>query len=282
MSIAYHYCTLETAYAILSNRSFYLTDIYSSNDSMEIQYQLDLLLRLIKERDISEELLELNIETSKLNYRYIYALCLCYEPDLLTLWTRYANDGKGVAIGLDLDKLNISHQLPSQNIVPRKCVGIGTCKYNLHDQEQIIQHAISYYLDQRLFLSSSKTELNFEDKLSECFMSLKRSSPVFKHPSFADEREVRILFTPGDVYQNHSNYLNIGNISIHERNELNGRYYHEMTIDNDEIFKEIIIGPKNNISSDEISSFLLENNLSNIDIKKSNIPYRNRVVSTNH
>lgn len=124
MTLTYHYCSLETACAIVQNASLRLCDVTKSNDSAEITYgyaaamdslrraglvrgsggdlhfadDWDGLLRpdyraLLREA-LSEHLLPPN--------RLCYAACLSRKPDRLSQWRAYGDDGRGVALGFDL------------------------------------------------------------------------------------------------------------------------------------------------------------------------------------
>ncbi|MEF2736199.1 MAG: DUF2971 domain-containing protein [Bifidobacterium choerinum] len=124
MPLTYHYCSLDTACAIVQNGSLRLCDVTKSNDSAEITYgyaaatdglrraglvsgsgdglrfvdDWDALLRpdyraLLREA-LSDHMLPPN--------RLCYAACLSEEADLLSQWRAYGDDGRGAALGFDL------------------------------------------------------------------------------------------------------------------------------------------------------------------------------------
>lgn len=124
MPLTYHYCSLETACAIISNASLRLCDITKSNDSAEITYgyaaAMDSLKRigLISGSGPTLEFADHWIELLRPEYqtllrealsrhllppnRLCYAVCLSERADQLSQWRAYGDDGRGVALGFDL------------------------------------------------------------------------------------------------------------------------------------------------------------------------------------
>lgn len=117
MPLTYHYCSLETACAIISNASLRLCDITKSNDSAEITYgyaaALDSLKRigLISGSGPTLEFADHWIELLRPEYqtllrealsrhllppnRLCYAVCLSERADQLSQWRAYGDDGRG-------------------------------------------------------------------------------------------------------------------------------------------------------------------------------------------
>ena len=111
--IIYHYCSLEALYSIVSSRSFWLTSLESTNDKKELKLGQkilnDLLQEMIyKERNTDmkkflEKVLNAPTDLEYRKYRYqtsyhYYGASFVEQPDSLTHWERYGNDGYGVSI----------------------------------------------------------------------------------------------------------------------------------------------------------------------------------------
>ncbi len=116
--IVYHYASIGTFMAMLGNKTLRMTNIAKSNDRSEVSYALDIIaeathkylvrylkqsgddeaLAIIVENFDAEEFFKNILSESNLIY---YAVCFSREPDLLSQWRGYANDGNGVAIGFD-------------------------------------------------------------------------------------------------------------------------------------------------------------------------------------
>ena len=120
--IVYHYCSLESLNSILKNRSLRLTNILKSNDSMEISWicryydaefkrAYENASDLFRSKISSERLMgyvklftDEFFNENHADFRY-YVTCFSYQNDLLSQWRGYADDGRGAAIGFDLDVL---------------------------------------------------------------------------------------------------------------------------------------------------------------------------------
>lgn len=127
--VGYYYCSLETFLSILKNRKIYLSDPLKMNDKLEIKWYLKKLidktndkfksffeaLKLRSGLDFSIDDL-LNILDSK-GQRSVYISCFSKKPDLLSQWRAYADDGNGVSIGFDLDKIGKKDNLFYEEII---------------------------------------------------------------------------------------------------------------------------------------------------------------------
>ena len=108
--------------SILKNRSLRLTNILKSNDSMEISWicryydaefkrAYENASDLFRSKISSERLMgyvklftDEFFNENHADFRY-YVTCFSYQNDLLSQWRGYADDGRGAAIGFDLDVL---------------------------------------------------------------------------------------------------------------------------------------------------------------------------------
>lgn len=136
--IVYHYCSLESLNSILKNRSLRLTNILKSNDSMEISWicryydaefkrAYENASDLFRSKISSERLMgyvklftDEFFNENHADFRY-YVTCFSYQNDLLSQWRGYADDGRGAAIGFDLDVLKevvtVSPEISKPSIV---------------------------------------------------------------------------------------------------------------------------------------------------------------------
>ena len=115
-NIVYHYTSIEAFLNIIKTKSFRLTDIEKSNDSMEKKLVVNTLLNLMRDtfnrigtasllKPAIKEAIEI-IENGK--DFYSFACCFSGEKDSLSQWRGYADEAKGVAIGIDKSKINFS------------------------------------------------------------------------------------------------------------------------------------------------------------------------------
>ncbi len=116
--VLYHYCSLDTFFNIMKNRSIWLSDVSKSNDAQELSWitrQLKSSLSCyffkfydrIREKGLLEQLNDPeykeiiggldNLDLSKT--LKCWAFCLSEKEDNLGQWRGYADDGQGLAIG---------------------------------------------------------------------------------------------------------------------------------------------------------------------------------------
>jgi len=104
MPIIYHYCDANAFMSIVENLKLRLSSTSKMNDLNEGSVTEKYLVSLLKEgdREASIEELRAHIEMAK---DEMYACCFSRDPDSTVQWMAYANEGKGFAIGFDVDSL---------------------------------------------------------------------------------------------------------------------------------------------------------------------------------
>jgi hypothetical protein len=106
-----------------------------------------------------------------------FVACFSLHGDLLSQWRAYADDGRGFAIGFH--SRSLKQQLPA------------TFLRVLYDKEQQVKEMmaaiVAIYLRQSAPEESSKRVFEEDCALLRLFMT------SFKHPSFAEEQEVRAV-----------------------------------------------------------------------------------------
>ena len=153
--IVYHYCSLESLNSILKNRSLRLTNILKSNDSMEISWicryydaefkrAYENASDLFRSKISSERLMgyvklftDEFFNENHADFRY-YVTCFSYQNDLLSQWRGYADDGRGAAIGFDLDVLKevvtVSPEISKPSIV-----SLHKISYSEAEQREVVR-----------------------------------------------------------------------------------------------------------------------------------------------
>ena len=212
----YHYCSLDTFLKIIKNSSIWLSDIQKSNDFREMawfrQQYYDFILEKYNNTDdkniktICETIFSISAvdgfekfpewllptvrnhskETRDIFFSLrTYAFCLSELSDSLGQWRGYANDGKGVAIGFSkkyLDAIDgYSLRCPKFNFL------LGNISYRKKFDS----------LFDKMFELHDKTKT--DEFVLRTFIDLTRTSSLFKHPSFAEEKEWRIIYSMEDL-----------------------------------------------------------------------------------
>lgn len=301
--IVYHYCSLETFFAIFSNSSIRLSNISKSNDSEEITYLLPKmkkfcsnLFNYYNETLSSEYKLQNDFINDVFNYKFnetslsFYVICFSEEPDLLSQWRGYANDACGVSIGFS-----------TESFYPLACsirssYNFSQIRYSLSDLYDQIEKYTTERIEQSFTGDSKNDSLALLNIVDTTLSMVLYNSILYKNPNFNEEKEWRLVYNPFgnirrimDKFSYYDKMSEMFNKSI----EKGGFTRTPMTfhISNDKIvshidlsfepikksfIKEIIIGSKANIDDLDLELFLLSNgyNPMKIYIHKSDIPYR--------
>lgn len=299
----YHYCSLETFYNIIKNKSIWLSDVSKSNDSKELEwaigqckkviihYFLKYIDRLQKNNDfLQAEFVDFKKITDKLESIKInqvlkaWVFCLSEKEDNLGQWRGYADDGKGISIGLNKDYFVA--QTPPAYLM----------KNNLYYMFDKIKYGD---LNLKSLLTSSEEELltscNYKE-LEKCYEKILneaiRVAPFYKSNDFLDEKEWRIAFIAytnslmnGIIpsinhIDNQKEWLNTIKFDFTSKNNTLVSHIEAEVNNLNRAISSIIIGPKSNLSILDVKLFLISNGLlrstddDSIKIRLSSITYK--------
>ncbi len=296
--IVYHYCSLDSFFAIIKNSTIRLTNISKSNDREEIRYCFDAFEDTL--RKACKEFAHKNIDNkevekffSEIDYDSLvsravanesliyYVACFSSESDLLSQWRGYSNDGKGVAIGFYSRNFVLAKDL--KNIKYNKIIyDMNSVKLELHDY--IIEKLKKANLKAKNTLSISP----YMDAINDIISGMVYNAIFYKNPAFQEENEWRLVFYPFGNIRNllishkskdlSSNQLFYDRMyeSIEYEKDYNGLIrgkiqfrctdekiisYVDMNFDSikEYMIADIIIGPKSNIDDKDLRLFLMSN-----------------------
>lgn len=213
--ILYHYCSLETFLSIIKSSSIWLSDVKKSNDSQEVKWlrqnyyyyilkkyketndrnikQICEIILSVSPQDGFQEcpswLLSASGETSKqiidiFNSLRVYTFCLSQRSDSLGQWRGYADGGRGVAIGFSKEYLNA-------------ILGNGLlCPiFNFMFADVSYRTDFTSLFDS-IFSMHDVTKVN--EFVYRNLQDITHASALFKHPSFKEEKEWRIIYSMSD------------------------------------------------------------------------------------
>ena len=278
--IFYHYTNLECLQKIIENKSFYFSNSFFLNDKLEFKKGLEIFEQkinsfsdnnLINDYGLLQKIKD-KFKLSNSSNRYV--ACFSLKGDLLSHWRAYSNDGKGVCIAFNGNKLiNFFDSTKGFPII-----------YDKIKQEQIadivIYQAFNFYLQNKEKFLSSLSESEFAEKISEkMFFQIQEYIGIFKHTAFQEEKEFRfeIKIDENNTERELKFRNGVNNLFVPYVIEFNSEYSTNL---NDILFpiKELIIGPSLNSELNIISTTkFLEKNGYDIDkilIKASEVPYR--------
>lgn len=317
--ILYHYCSTHAFLSIIKNSNLWLADASKTNDETELiglfenisniiddillQYKSIFTEETILQAKICSELVIKNLisgEAPIVKNSKNLLICFSEARDLLSQWRAYSNNGQGLAIGFNSEYL--------KEFVSSTSYGFTKVIYNKKDSNRLLykgmceqlKWSIQDALDEKNHLNAQALLLN----LSQVIFSIFQEGFVFKHNSFSEEREWRIMkrFTSSNFDDSdgaddygYAEFLdgifraNPDYCSSFSRSELKYRSieddirtYIELGFEKikSKFIKEIIIGPKCNISELDIKLMLTQFGYIDdiysdaIKITQSNAPYR--------
>lgn len=308
--VLYHYCSLATFKSILDNKVIWLSDIRKSNDSLELQWimeqcghyilkaWLDYAESVQKERG-SGVVTSKHFEQFEQLYNLIrkydaeidtktWAFCLSQKGDDLGQWRGYADDGHGVALGINSATLS-SINLVGDNI---RSTTESICFERVKYTKPEIEH---------LFYDVAElSKINADMRPDQALQCVKRAvglsfmlAPFYKNYKFKAEEEWRIVYSMdfSDLVQGKKpGILNERNIASdiftldkYAFSQNGGDLVSHLEMGLPQIKRaihSITIGPKAKCSILDIKLYLMSIGLLedvtdvSVEVKRSNISYR--------
>ncbi len=268
--IRYHYCSVETFHKIIEFKKMWLSNSEYMNDKFEsiwIDERVDEILN-----DIGDSIANDRIEKFKKLYDSIpsknhYLCSFSKSGDILSQWRAYGNDGQGIAIGFNFALF------PELLDIYSKSPGTINGKSSTH---KLGYEDVSYtdIMLTKYILNILRDENNFENEIP----IIKELATLMKHPSFIEEKEIRLTYTP------ENNKHSMVDKSLERLSEIKYRSlnhnlvsYYELNFDskyNSLLIPKIILGPKCNIDKSELRGFLNSCDFKDTEIKNSESSYR--------
>lgn len=291
--IVYHYCTPNVFKEIIEKKSIRLSDVTESNDSKEIVCNNEFIKGYLQskingfckrnkiKRDDKENLHQIifNHFSSFMEEFYYkpYVCCFSFEGDLLSQWRGYADNGKGFAIGFDLEKLKVIGQPEKDDPISNNIFELGDVIYEEKEQKRririIINELFNWY-DELIKLDGFKIS-ELMSYANTIMLFLFKNCLLYKNNFFKEEKEWRLCFC-SNVNSKVKNIFipkgySFSEIAYFLREERLVSYIDLNFGQHPEIIKRIIVGPKNN--SNMVKEFLLRNGIK-CEIAKSRGSYR--------
>lgn len=181
--VIYHYCPIEAFKGIVESGELWLSHHASMNDVSDTTYFFDLLVQEF--RSISDTLNEKQrsvarsfLEFYQLNQWDYFIASFSSEPDILSQWVMYTNNGHGVCIGFYSSDFRMKRYVPhfSTSVSDRR--GMFPVRYTETTAREKARACI---------------ELAVSEVFGKSFFSTGHLSLSTKHQGFANEKEIRIV-----------------------------------------------------------------------------------------
>lgn len=254
MNYIYKYCSAELFEKIVNSHSMWMTDISESNDTSELK----LVYNVVKETFVEEfdqkkpeymdeffnkedflkfyEAHTKNIDEVEMNVHTQYVSCFSQDGDMLSQWRGYADDGKGLSICFDSDKLIIDDSYTYRKV-----------EYNLYKQKALFRPEIKRLISEiRQYVKANKTIDGYDkSKFMVAYNKLLLMGVFVKNNFFNEEHESRYCF-----------------------HDFKGKDHIEILIGEEDI-KQVIIGPKCTKTKAEVIDFLQREGFKGFEVEYS-------------
>lgn len=257
----YHYTDFAAFDGIIRCAELRLNNTLNMNDTSETRLFMNGICSAVIERLSADGDMEMvrNIsdffknELAEEFHYSAYAACFSKYRDDAAQWERYGHLGQGVCIGFKKELLQkmVNGNLSLRDVYYRD---------DLHDHPLVDQF---YWLirDTQAFTENFS---GLQELMNEAWIQ----SAAFKHPSFASERESRLVVTPfkGDLTIKPQYHVSKGRIKKYYPLDLN-KMCGRIGLKLEDIVDEIIIGPTSTQSVPILQDYLEDNSLASLGAK---------------
>ena len=265
--ILYHYTTQAGLLGILQSKEIWATTVYYLNDEQEFRYALGILddeLRRLKKKQAHSHRRDVVAEMEQdVKVRVPMNVCVCSfseDGDLLSQWRAYGGDAAGFSIGFSGSFL--------RSVTDREGFWLVRCIYNEEHQHKLVRTLLEDVIAENIQArAEGKSNVLRGGNLGSY---LNRYAPILKHPSFAEEREWRIISYPIACTVDRFAYRPGTSMLI--------PYYRVPLTDADSGLhvEEIIVGPTPHViqSRESVYSLGMKCGLSGLRLIDTKTPYR--------
>ena len=273
--ILYHYTDFQALDGILRQAQLRLNNILNMNDAAEMRHFMSglcnaIVKKLEADKDLEQvrNVRELFREELKKEFFYsAYAACFSLYRDDAAQWERYGNRGRGVCIAFRGGLL--------QQMV-EGALSLQTVFYQDDMTEHNLVNVLYDLIINTRVLSDDVPEI--QKVLNDAWIC----SAAFKHPSFASEKEVRLVVSPFE-----REYFDV-EPCYHITTERIKKYYpldlrsmcKRVEASMEDLVTEIIIGPESTQSESILQDYLRDNGLQELAerVSLSDCPLRKSSV----
>lgn len=275
-STLFHYCSTETFLSIVQNKCLWFSDINTMNDYGEMHWgyeNFEIAAGQVMETVGREFLDKIDEILHKSQTVILPMICsLSTDGDVLSQWRAYADNGTGLALGMNSEKL------------AALSINMGGIEYDQNKQISCIRAAILAIHDVYNNMPDKDRNAFFFDECAKLSVDLN----YFKNPAFSEEKEVRMVRAVNVIEEKGDWKLKDSGgtgerksrkkLPVEFRSAKNGGIISYVKVPltglGNELFTEVILGPKSINNGREISMVLNAAGYKNCKIKKSTATLR--------
>ncbi|WP_084428987.1 DUF2971 domain-containing protein [Aliagarivorans marinus] len=259
-STIFHYCTMDGFIGIISSNALWLSDLLKMNDPNELVSNLELSKKAYMESGLPMGEYSELVDESRAGSLRILSSSFSKKRDDLNQWRSYADDGKGISIGLDRQALSecLASHMSSIGGEEEKEVGllaIENVNYDKPNTRKSIENKFSLLWNDY----SKSTLLKNEEIKNQVRTFIWKASALNKSSFYHEEEEVRAFLK-----------VNLTDLELNKiafRNGVFGLTAY-IALNLGDSIREIVIGPKNDSTIDDVYYFMMSNG---IRVRRSSI-----------
>jgi hypothetical protein len=248
----YHYCSLSSFFGIVSSRNVRLSCQVATNDFLECSWIDTILKKMLNDMDIDTAFLrdvihQYNSRFARCRANDVYLSCFSEDPDRLSQWRSYADDGRGVAVGFSTQNAGFA-DLVGEN----KELTFGKVIYNDDQQMDIIKDILLRHY------AEHDPDSDLQTAVVLCARDFRNMAPLLKNKAFCEEKEWRLIYRP-DIHPNILGELKLDSSHLSAKFMVRGSGlypFFEFPFSNGFAISDVIIGPKNIQDRSYIELFL--------------------------
>lgn len=194
-----HYTSLEVLHKIVESGTMWATDLFFMNDAAEFRFSIELIRSMLDcytpVKPHAEAVLDHFSEIEDVgNDQTLFSISFSEEEDLLSQWRSYCPDSGGVSISFNTSIL--------KELGCTAGFQLFKCIYDEIEQKEVLTGV----LESAIRIKDSR---GIDAEVRKVLVDgILKFAPMMKHPSFAEEREWRLVTEPMGFYEDRVQYRN--------------------------------------------------------------------------
>ncbi len=267
-NVLYHYTTQAGLLGIIQHREIWATHTQYLNDQREYLHAVDIVQEEIHafverttDSDTGETLEAMDADVEGIESMNVCVSSFSEVGDSLPQWRAYGAATSGYAIGVKGARL--------AELTAKLDFFLAPCIYDRSEQRALVRALVEEVVEENL--ERRKQPGRHMPPGGNLCAYLHRYAPILKDPSFSEEREWRVISRPLACTYERFEYRQGSSMLIP---------YYRFPLGDDQIpfeVAEIVIRPTPNPAQSQrsVTSFLVSQDLEQVPVRGSAVPYRN-------